>query len=228
MVAKRLATHGPFETNVTIWSSSADGALAGGDWCDVISISEEAIAFTVGDVAGHGADVAETMAAIRAAVVQAMTDIHDPAQVLALANDVACRHQDGGVIVTAIVAFLDTRFQTLTFANAGHPPPLMLSGDGHAYLENPPSDLPLGIFSEHHAANYVVAIPTDALVVFYTDGITEHERDPIRGEAQLSAAARHVYEWPEFDDARAIAQAVLHVCRGDDDAAAMVLRTTPA
>ena len=227
MVAKKLATHGPFETNVTIWSSGADGALAGGDWCDVITVSEEAIAFTVGDVAGHGAEVADTMAAIRAAVVQAMSEIHDPADVLAIANTVAFGHGEG-VIVTAIVAFLDTRFQTLTFANAGHPPPLLLTSEGHAYLEHPPSDLPLGIFPEHQAANYVVAIPADALVVFYTDGITEHERDPIRGEAQLSAAARHVYEWPEFDDARAIAQTVLHACRGDDDAAAMVLLTTPA
>ena len=47
---------------------AAGGAQASGDWCEVIAISEQAVALTVGDVSGHGEAVAGTMAAMRASV----------------------------------------------------------------------------------------------------------------------------------------------------------------
>lgn len=108
--------------SVTLWSSPADGAQAGGDWCDVVTISDESVAFTVGDVLGHGEAIAGTMAAIRASVLRAIHDIHVPSDVLSVANTVAVNRGDG-VIVTAVVSFLNHCLQTLTFANAGHPPP---------------------------------------------------------------------------------------------------------
>lgn len=213
------------DTSVSNWVSPAGGAEAGGDWCDVVTISEEMVALTIGDVSGHGAAVAGTMAAMRAAVLRSIYDIRVPSEILAVVNDVALSRGDG-VIVTAIVAFFNNRRHTLTFANAGHPPPLLLSNAFQAFLTHPPADLPLGIVPHYGAADYVIALPYDALLVLYTDGITEHDRDPIQGETDLSDAARFAYDWPDVDAADAIAQQIFRKGPGHDDAAALVLRTT--
>jgi len=216
------------ELCVSVWSSPAGAAQAGGDWCDVFAISEHVLGLTVGDVSGHGGEVAGMMGAMRTAVLRAMHHVNVPSEVLALANAVALSQARGaGVIVTAIVAILDQRGPTLTFANAGHPPPLMLTSEGHAFLRHAPADLPLGIFRNYRAADYVVALPSDALLVLYTDGITEHDRDPVAGEIELIEAARLVHAQPNLDAARAIARQVLRRTRGDDDAAAIGLRMTP-
>lgn len=214
------------ELNATVWRRSAGRARAGGDWCDVVSIAEDTVAFTVGDVSGHGASVARTMSAMRALVLRGIEEIRVPSEVLSLANEGA--FNDGnGTIVTAIVAFLNSRQRTLTFANAGHPPPLLVTRDGQAFLEHPPADLPLGIFAKHRGADYVIAVPADSMLVFYTDGITEHNCDPIGGELELIEAARLVFQRPEVDAARAIARRLLGTQPTLDDAAAMCARLSP-
>ncbi|MGB8265446.1 MAG: PP2C family protein-serine/threonine phosphatase [Candidatus Velthaea sp.] len=212
---------------VTSWSSAAGRARHGGDWCEVVPVSEHAVVLSVGDVAGHGAAVAGTMAVMRESLLRAIHDIHVPSDILSAINGTALRH-GGGALVTAIVALVDSRRRTLTFASAGHPPPLMSTGDRHAFLAHLPADLPLGVFPYHRAANYVLTLPSDALLVLYTDGITEHDRDPVRGEAELVEATRVVYARPELHAARAIADHVLAKKRGTDDAATIALRMMPA
>ena len=118
--------------NTTVWRRSAGSSRTGGDWCDVVAIAADTVAFTVGDVSGHGAGVAGTMATMRTSVLRRIQDIRVPSEILSLANDTAFNDGDG-TIVTAVVAFLNCRQRTLTFANAGHPPPLLVTGDGQAF-----------------------------------------------------------------------------------------------
>jgi len=213
--------------SVAVWNSPAGGALAGGDWCDVLLMSDRFVGLTIGDVSGHGARVAGTMGIMRAAVLRAMRKSYVPSDVLSIANGVAVE-RCGGVVVTAIVATFDRKSHTLTFANAGHPPPLLLTRGEQRFLQMSPANIPLGIFSAYRAEDYEVTLVDDALAVFYTDGITEHARDPIAGELELVEAARYVHGRPHVDAAGAIALHVLARGRGDDDAAAIVLRTLPA
>jgi serine phosphatase RsbU (regulator of sigma subunit) len=215
-----------FDVRVTVSNAPISGAAAGGDWCEALDISADVIALAVGDVSGHGSAVAPAMFAMHAAIMSELQKTCDPSAVLAIANDFAMDFREG-VIATSIIAFLNRRLRTLTFANAGHPPPLLLSADGHAYLEHPPADLLLGVVRRYRAANYVIALPRDPLLVLYTDGITEHERDPIRGEFELAAAARLVYGRPEIDDAGAIARRVFRNSKALDDVAVMVVRALP-
>ncbi len=223
MIADRSQPDG---TSVTAWSSPAGGAVEGGDWCESVALSTEMLVLTIGDVCGHGEAVSRPMAVIRAAVLKSIRDSRVPSDVLAVANGVAWSMGEG-LLVTAIVALVDFRLHTLTFANAGHPPPLLFTDRSHAFLESRPADLPLGVFPSFRAANYVVTLPGDALLTFYTDGVTEHARDPIRGEAELVAAARLAYDRPERDAAHVIASHVLTDVRGNDDAAALVVRFAP-
>ncbi len=210
--------------NVSFLNSPAGSARCGGDWCDAFTISDDVVGLTIGDVCGHGESAAETMEIVRSTVLLRMYENPDPARVLSIANAVAYSRRDGGVIVTAIVAMFNRRLRTLTFANAGHPPPLVITPYRHAFLAQAVGDLPLGIFPTHRAADYAVALPLDSLIVLYTDGITEHNRDVVRGEGELVEACRAAYDCPAPNLASVIAQRVFEGGRGHDDAAVTALR----
>jgi serine phosphatase RsbU (regulator of sigma subunit) len=220
------ATANALDWNVNLLNLPADGARRGGDWCDTFPISDEAVALTIGDVSGHGELVAETMETLRSAVFLAMRDTADPSKVLSIANTVAYSRGDG-VIVTAIVAILNRRLRTLTFANAGHPAPFIMTAAAHGFLGRMIGDLPLGIVPNHCAADYVVALPADVQIVLYTDGVTEHNRDVLLGTRELVDACRAVYDYPVPNAACAIAWRVFQKVRGHDDAAVAVLRELP-
>ncbi len=209
--------------NFSLTNSPAGRARRGGDWSDAVAISEDAFALTIGDVTGHGETAFGTMEIVRASVLRGIHANADPSEILSAANSVAYSIR-GGVIVTAIVAIVNRRLRTLTFANAGHPAPLMMTPILHGFLTHVKADLPLGIWPTHSATSYVVTLPDDSLFVLYTDGITEHKRDSVRGERELVAACRAAYDWPAPDLAASIARRVFHSGRGHDDAAVTALR----
>jgi sigma-B regulation protein RsbU (phosphoserine phosphatase) len=70
-----------------------------------------------------------------------------------------------------IYAVLDPATRTLTFANAGHPWPLIREGASSRYIETE-SGLPLGV-AESDFKEHAIAIPPASRVLFYSDGIVE-------------------------------------------------------
>jgi serine phosphatase RsbU (regulator of sigma subunit) len=222
-----LAPHaftGVLETEITRWSSPAGNARSGGDWCDALRLSADVIVLTVGDVSGHGEAASGTMHVVRSAIVKAIREGRNPSETLCIANDLAYARA-GGVIVTAIVGVLDLRNRTFAYANAGHPPPILLFEREHRFLKQARADLPLGIFLHHHCADHSESLADDSLLVLYTDGITEHARDLLLGELELAQSSRRAYDEPESETARNIAGRVLGELRGDDDAAVLTVRT---
>jgi serine phosphatase RsbU (regulator of sigma subunit) len=214
-----------YYANVSVYNVAAEGVATGGDWCDVLPLSEQLDVLTIGDVFGRGSSVAATMATVRDAILRTSRETHAPADVLMNANELVLS-LGGDTLVSAIVAVLDHRDHTLTFANAGHPPPLLfLDGRASGFLEGPSADLPLGVSSPYRAADYVLALPKNALLVLYTDGITAHNGDPIMGERDLITGARFAYPRPDDNLARLIVQHVFASGRGRDDAAVITLRT---
>ncbi len=115
MIAAEAWGVAALDTSLTVWNSPSGPAQCGGGWCDAFALSEHVTALTIGDVSGHGENVAGAMAAMRAAVLRAIRQIRIPSEVLAVVNDVACTYGDGdGLIATAIVAIVDQHLGTLT------------------------------------------------------------------------------------------------------------------
>jgi serine phosphatase RsbU (regulator of sigma subunit) len=216
----------PCTLAITRWLSPAGDAAAGGDWCDVVNLGDGLSAIIIGDVSGHGEPASALMLEMRRTIRLAVRATRNAAQTIAFVNAELYR-RDGERLVTAIVAILDRPRLTLTFANAGHPPPHLQLADGHLFLSRSPGDLPLGIFAVHRVAEYVIAVPRDALLTFYTDGVTEHSRDTIAGDVELAQAARDVYHGHETHAARRIAERVFRNGRGEDDAAVLAVRCAP-
>jgi serine phosphatase RsbU (regulator of sigma subunit) len=202
----------------------AFNAPHGGDWCETFGLSEEVIALSIGDVCGHGTEAFPAMIATRQSIRDAAFLGLDPSQILAVANR-AIRAFDPDLHATAVFALLDTRSSTVTFANAGHPPPLLVGPSGTRFLTYAIADLPLGIEIDLLPALRSASTAARTLLVLYTDGITEHERQPIRGESQLRHASSFAYRRQAPPTASGIEDLMCLSVPNRDDASMLVAWT---
>jgi serine phosphatase RsbU (regulator of sigma subunit) len=143
-----------------------------GDWCDAFALSQDVVALSIGDVCGHGSGKYAAKAALRQSIRGAARLGLDPAQILHVADSVL-RGYDEEERATAICALLNVRRRSLTFANAGHCPPLMTGPIGTLFLEFRQTDLPLGRAAAILPALHVVNVPPSTLLLFHTDGVSE-------------------------------------------------------
>src|SRR5579884_3375554 len=104
---------------------SADGRSEGGDWCEIFALGGSRLAISVGDVCGHGAAASEVMVELRRDIRSEAYGTADPGRVLHAVNERLCLHRSA-TYATSIFAVIDVRTQTLAFANAGHPAPLLM------------------------------------------------------------------------------------------------------
>ena len=104
-------------------------ATIGGDWYDAFALEDGRIVLTVGDVLGNGLRAAIVMTKLRQAMQAAAMVVADPNVMLDVA-DKTLRLHDGDGYATAIAAVYDPKLQSLTFASAGHPGPMLRAPDG--------------------------------------------------------------------------------------------------
>jgi serine phosphatase RsbU (regulator of sigma subunit) len=193
-------------------------AQVGGDWYDAFALPDNRILFSIGDVAGHGLDAAVVMNRARQAIVSAALHENDPAVVLARANR-SLLVQDSRM-VTAICGYLDPASREIVYATAGHPAPVMAHPDGTAEFMAQ-EGLPLGIVDESQYKTFHAVADPGALMVLYTDGVLEHKRDVIAGQARLLEAARRAVGCS--DPALTIEQCVFEGSRPTDDVAILAI-----
>ncbi len=167
------------------YHAGQDEARIGGDWYDALRLPDGRVIVTVGDVSGSGLDAAVTMGSVRQ-VLRGVAQIHpDPAMMLDAA-DRTLQADDPDRIVTAFVAVLDPVTSELTYASAGHPRPLLRRGDAD-WTELTASGMPLGVPAKGGRVAETVVMPGDAMLVLYTDGLTEATHDIAASAARSSA-----------------------------------------
>jgi serine phosphatase RsbU (regulator of sigma subunit) len=206
---------------------AAEHSPRGGDWCEAFAVSDDVMALSIGDVCGHGEEKFAAMVATRQAIRDAACRGLDPVNIL-IAGHRFLRGFDPEEYATALVGLLNLRNRTLAFANAGHPPPLMASPRQTIFLEYPESDLPLGIEDPYLPALREVSVPAATLLVFYTDGVTERERKPLQGAAQLREAAIFASKFSILPTAGVIEKQMFLTGSNHDDAAILTAWTPPA
>ncbi|SEF17099.1 SpoIIE family protein phosphatase [Streptomyces sp. Ag109_O5-10] len=174
-----LPDHPPEHTGLEL-ASRYEPAQAtsevGGDWYDVIPLSQDRTALVVGDVMGNGIDAAATMGRLRTATC-AYADLElPPDAVLKHLDRITCDLEH--YIVTCLYAVYDPHTRSCEIANAGHMPPALVHSDRPpALLELPPA-APLGVGGIAFGTTTIGFDPGD-LLVLYTDGLVETRRHPI-------------------------------------------------
>ena len=156
--------------------AGAQGVDIGGDWYSVIGIDQDRFAFVVGDVSGHGVDAVAVMAHARFTLRAYLVD-GDPPE---LALEKCSRQFDITVdehMITALVGVGNWRTGEIVLANAGHPPPLLVTAGGTDYVSMPVGP-PLGLGPSSYKA-VTVTLDTGSTLIGYTDGLIERRTEDI-------------------------------------------------
>jgi anti-sigma regulatory factor (Ser/Thr protein kinase) len=222
----------------------------GGDWYDIIPLAAGRVGIVIGDVEGRGARAAATMGQLRAALRAFAQDEKSPADIMRKLDE-WCRSlapaDENGVqgagdppTVSCIYMIYDAWSRELTFANAGHDAPLLISGGQVRQLEFAYKGVLLGVRGKGIRGlptykEQTIEMPPGAILVFYTDGLTDR-RTRVDGsghysEAEAAEMLQHaVRAAAASGDADAVATAAEYAVPGDidDDMAILVVKSSAA
>ena len=152
-----------------------DGAAVGGDWYDAFVQPDGSVMLAVGDVSGHDIEAAATMGQLRNLVRGDAYARDDEAGQLLTQLDRAVRGLRVPTAATAVLARLRRAGEeySVTFANAGHPPPILLRPDGEVDVWWEPAEPLLGLLPRARRATHHRSVPTGSTLLLYTDGLVE-------------------------------------------------------
>jgi PAS domain S-box-containing protein len=143
----------------------------GGDWYDAFMCPDGSLFVVVADVAGHGIQAASFMGRVRNALRAYAVVQSDPGSVLERLHTLVCL-QDASEMVTAFVARIDPETYEMTWARAGHPPPMLLTPEGETIFLQDVNGPPLGTVDAPYREARTKLAP-QSLLVLYTDGLIE-------------------------------------------------------
>lgn len=212
----------PTRKEFDIWATMHTAKEVGGDFYDFYFVDEDTLAFLVADVSGKGIPAAMFMMTSKTLLKSYSESGMSVEEVFTSANEKLCEGNDAGMFVTAWMGLLNVRTGLVTFANAGHNPPLVRHGDGSfTYLRSRPGFVLAGMEGIRYRKNELQLQPGDMLYL-YTDGVTEatDASNELYGENRLAALldastgadAQHICaavkadvdafvgEAPQFDD----------------------------
>ncbi len=136
---------------------ASDEAEVGGDWYDAFALPDGRVAISMGDVAGHGLEAATVMGEIRQAMRTTALGESSPSALLEHINSVINLRKGIGM-VTAIFAYYEPKRRELTYAVAGHPPPILTIDGGGFNGFLPGGGVPLGVESQVRARDCTIAL----------------------------------------------------------------------
>jgi len=199
----------------------------GGDYFNVVRISETLTVLCIADVSGKGMPAALLMSSMQAALKPLMWDTQSPREVCRRLNRILCEIAPVGKFVSFFYAVLDSKDNRLTYCNAGHNPPVLVRANGAASELNAAGAV-LGQFPDWvYEQSDVQLRPSDTLMLF-TDGVVEacdHDDEPF-GEERLTGIARENRASGAEGLKNLLMQAASKHCGGrfQDDASMIVLR----
>jgi sigma-B regulation protein RsbU (phosphoserine phosphatase) len=163
----------------------AEGPAAGGDFYDLFVPEPGKVAIVLGDVAGHGHEALSHAALTRYTLRAYIQAGLEPRAALALAGRVLA-DPAGERYATVAVGVYDERGSQLTYALAGHPPPILRGLQAHE-----PSTIcsapPIGWGVPTGRRQSTVSLPAGAEVCFFSDGLIEARcEDGLLGRKRLS------------------------------------------
>jgi sigma-B regulation protein RsbU (phosphoserine phosphatase) len=152
------------------WQSARQ---VGGDFYDFMPLANGNLGIAIADVADKGVPAALFMALSRTLVRATAMGGRTPSDALRRTNELILSDARSDLFVTVFYCVIDPRRNTLTYASAGHNPPIWLRArSGRAYPLNLPG-IALGVIPEVNLREETIAIGVGDVIALYTDGVTE-------------------------------------------------------
>lgn len=206
----------------TAYCPGTNEAEIGGDWYDAFLLPDGRLAVSIGDVSGKGLQAAVLMSEMRHSIrANALDERCTPADILERAGRLLAL-TGSTLIVTAFVAYIDPVSLSFTYAGAGHPGPVLINRVGSGRVM-PTDGVPLGVDFDGQPAVFTEQLHPGEMLVLYTDGLLEFDRDIFQAEHRIVQAARLV--WRERPDtlAEAIRSEVMGGAEPNDDIAILCI-----
>lgn len=205
---------------------ATQGADVGGDWYDAFPLEDGRIGLVIGDVAGHSIASASIMGQVRSLIRGYAIDDPVPARVLERANTALARLLPD-VLASAVYAVLDPATGDISYANAGHPPPVITAGSGHAeYLDDTAGTM-LGACTGSCFSTGHRLLQPGTRILLYTDGLIEdRDRDITDGLTVLAETLRHSRPGSAGETCATVHAALLGAGRRHDDVCLLTARLT--
>lgn len=200
----------------------------GGDWLDLIPIDREHTALVVGDVMGRGLRAAALMGQLRTAIRAYTVMGLSPGVVMYHLNELIATIP-GDQVATCLYAIHDSHTHTLRFANAGHPPPILIGPGGTvAFLGDRLGPLLSGLSTGPYGERQIAFEPGCGLVL-YTDGLVENRKRTVtEGMDELAERLQVIAGTPALTTDAAWDELIDHLATigaHDDDIAVLYAHT---
>jgi phosphoserine phosphatase RsbU/P len=147
-------------------------SVVSGDYFDVVKFGDNRIGVCICDVVGKGISAALLMANLQASFRAFALQTVPPGAVVRKLNEVICNNIAPDKFVTFCYCLIDVSRNTLTYASAGHWPPVLLRRSGQT-LSLKDGGPPLGLFPDYLYENVELLLESGDRLVLYTDGLTE-------------------------------------------------------
>ncbi|MEU9412385.1 SpoIIE family protein phosphatase [Streptomyces sp. NPDC048281] len=148
------------------------GLEVGGDWYDVIPLTDNHVALVIGDVQGHNASAAALMGQMRTALRAYAAEGHTPDVVVSHANRLLL-DMESDLFATCCYVDVDMEDGTAWCVRAGHLPPVLRQPDGTARIAETEGGPPLGVLGRAEFPMTQLSLRPGTLLALTTDGLVE-------------------------------------------------------
>jgi serine phosphatase RsbU (regulator of sigma subunit) len=183
-----LLSEFPRRARVEVHAVNVSSREVSGDFYDVVPAGDEEIVLAIADVSGKGVPAALLSSMLQASVRTQVGTVQSPAVMMRAINTLACQRASTGQFATFFLAILHEPTLTLRFTNAGHNYPVLLRANGERVLLEKGGCV-VGMLEGPEFEEESISLAPGDRVVFYTDGVSEAEREggEMFGEERLYA-----------------------------------------
>ena len=174
IMPKRETQHAPFRCT----GESRPGQYVGGDFFDIIPLSDTRFAVAVGDVSGKGISASVLMTATQGFLHGVLKEHGDAAHAVTDANNFVNPRRPENRFVTMWVGVFDSAAGTLNYVDAGHSYAMLKRADGTFQQLNEGTGLPIGVDTDATYTGETVTINPGDEVMIVSDGIIEQFGGP--------------------------------------------------
>jgi serine phosphatase RsbU (regulator of sigma subunit)/anti-sigma regulatory factor (Ser/Thr protein kinase) len=202
---------------------SADpSSPTGGDLYDWLVLPDGDLHLAIVDVMGKGVGATKEAVSVCHAL-RLLTLDGCPMEELVARADTLTTAQSPDLVATVMVARYRPADGLVRLAGGGHPPAVVVTGDGHARQVNAPG-VPIGYPGAGTTRVVELTLGRRDTLILYTDGLIEATKDILVGLDRITRAAAETAQYPAPHLARALVERSLSGAMRRDDSLALVLR----
>ena len=198
-----IPTTFPQRQDLDLFASMTPAKEVGGDLYDFIIEGDE-LFFIIGDVAGKGVPASLYMAVTRTLFRNLAGNYQSAANIVREMNHAIASTNDSYIFVTVFVGVLDMKTHYLTYCNAAHNAPVMITSEGECSLLEVDANLPIGVEDHYDYDEQQVDFPPGSALLLYTDGLTEAMYFSNDGSRKLFGEHRVLHDVQKNSKASAI------------------------